>query len=373
MQNTTLSDPNPSPHIPSLDLCRGLAAIGVLFFHMGFLFLGSDDESLKLLPRGYLCVDFFFILSGYVIASSYGWKLSRGLGLSSFVGIRIARLWPLVVLTCLAGFVLNAARSYKHLGTPDIGPETLFNLGLNLAMLPAVTGAIVFPFNPAAWSIFFEMVANVFYAAFYKQLRVVVTLVIMALGVVGLAVAAAINGSLDVGWSTSNLLYALPRVAYSFFLGVIVFRYRTALHVNWPAYGLAILLVVAGLILSVPVDKHSLWNGAYDFFVIVFFFPILLIVAVGTRMPPWANSLALLLGGISYSIYLWQTPMLAAFAAMPQILLGQKIADFVPWAGWVYIPFMFAVSYLTWIYFERPAQRWLRARFSGRAAESKVA
>lgn len=364
MQKDTLDERSYSQHIPSLDLCRGLAAMVVMLLHMDFLFFGIDSNSHKLFPRGYLCVDFFFLLSGYVIANSYDWKFSNGLSARAFVGVRIARLWPLVVVTCFAGFLLALVRSFLLEGSFKPDSAMMFDLMLNLAILPALSAGAVFPFNPAAWSIFFEFVINIFYAALYRVMHIGILAAAIALALIGLVVSAVANNTLDVGWSLSNMVFAWPRVFYSFLLGVAIFRFRATLQVGRPAYVLVALLLIAGAAMSVPTNGQAGWSGYFDLFVTALFLPILLIVSIGTRLPPWADSLALFLGGISYSVYLWHTPMLVAYSAILKRIPGQTFDKFVPWAGIIFIPLLICASYLTWAFFERPAQKWLRDKFS---------
>ena len=340
--------------------------MGVLLFHMDFLLFETVTQHSRLLPRGHLCVDFFFILSGYVIANSYDSKLSEGLSAKAFIGVRVARLWPLVVLTCLVGFIFHIARSLRDFGSLGIDPIILTSLGLNFLMLPAFAATIAFPFNPAAWSIFFEFAINVFYGVFFRRLGISIINSLIALGVAGLAMVAVTNNSLDVGWSIAGIFHALPRVVYSFFVGVVIFRFRENFQFNCPTYYLGALLILSGFFLSVERSIELPWGGLFEFGVVVLFFPMLLVVSINTRLPTWADSLAWLLGGISYSVYLWQTPLLIGYSALPQVFLGQKIAEFIPWAGMAFFPSIFLASYLTWVYFELPAQKWLRTKISQR-------
>ena len=371
MQKETVGQSSNSERIASLDLCRGLAAIGVLIFHMDFLFLGDRGGATGLIPRGYLCVDFFFLLSGYVISISYDEKLSKGLTTKSFIWIRFARLWPLLALTCLAGLVLHVARSMRDHGTLGLDLVVVADFGLNLLMVPAFIGAaITFPYNPAAWSIFLEFAINAVYAAFFRHMKNSVIILLLLAGVVGLMFTATANNSLDVGWSISNLVDAVPRVVYSFFLGVVICRYRHSLRFNCPPYVFAAVLALTVVPLCLPTSASMLWEGLFELAVVVLLFPLLLVVSINTRLPNWADTLGFLIGGFSYSLYLWQTPMLIAFSAVPQILIGQKIAELTPWSGLIFFPFIFAASYVSWVYFERPAQRWLRAFASSRSRES---
>ncbi len=345
-------------HILSLDLCRGLAAICVMYYHITFLF----SESVRIFPRGYLCVDFFFLLSGYVIAKSYDKKIANGLSLRSFLVLRIARLWPLVLLATVIGFAFQLPRFRQYI--PDLSAWDLaVSLASNIIMAPSPMSptSVVFPFNPAAWSIFFELASNIIYIIAFRHLvgrTLGMTIIASALA---LAWTAATFNSLDVGMTRGNFIYGLPRVLFSFFLGVLLYRRRDHLWIL-PTQGagpfLAGLIAVAAL-LSMPYIPIDHVNGLIDLLAVVVVFPLLLRVAENATLSLRMNWYAWFLGGISYSVYLLQTPLVIGFSALPQLLLGQKIAAFIPWAGILFSLMIPPVAYVCWKYFERPAQRYL--------------
>src|SRR5580692_3274314 len=78
----------------ALDGARGLSALAVAFFHF--------DRNVWP-AHGYLAVDLFFLLSGYVIAGAYETRLQRGSGLGWFFGVRMARLYPIYLFGTLIG------------------------------------------------------------------------------------------------------------------------------------------------------------------------------------------------------------------------------------------------------------------------------
>lgn len=346
-------------HLLSLDLCRGLAALCVMLYHVNFLF---SNTGLILFARGYLCVDFFFILSGYVISKSYDEKIERGLSPMSFSLLRIARLWPLVVLTTLLGFVFQYLRFRRDI--PDLSAvDLLVSLATNIFMLPSPRSPndVLFPFNPAAWSIFFELVSNALYIVAFRYLvgRTLVATII-ASGLALTATALTLN-SVDVGMTYQNFMFGFPRVLFSFFLGVWLFRRREDLW-RWPTTSAAPFLsglFAVGVLLSIPQIPIDRVNGLLDLFAVAVVFPVLLRLAEGTTLPARANWLAWFVGGISYSVYLLQTPLMVGFSALPQLFLGQKVAAFVPWGGIVFSLALPPVAFVCWKYFERPAQRWL--------------
>jgi peptidoglycan/LPS O-acetylase OafA/YrhL len=150
-------------------------------------------------------------------------------------------------------------------------------------------------------------------------------------------------------------------VFFSFFLGVAAYRYRDdfwkwSLSGTWP---ILVGLAVVGALLNIPHTLIDRANGLVDLFVVVVVFPLLLRVAECAKLPASLNWTAWFLGGISYSVYLLQTPLVIGFSALPQLFWGQKIAVFAPWAGVLFSLLLLPIAYICWKYFERPAQRWL--------------
>jgi peptidoglycan/LPS O-acetylase OafA/YrhL len=347
-----------SHHVLSLDLFRGLAAICVMFYHITFLF----SETAHIFARGYLCVDFFFLLSGYVISKSYDKKIADGLGFKPFFVLRIARLWPLVLLTTILGFALQLIRFHRNI--PDLSYWDLaVSLAVNLIMVPSPKSpnGILFPFNAAAWSIFFELVANIIYVLAFRYLIGIVLGITIVGSALALTWTAMALNSLDVGMTQGNFIFGFPRVLFSFFLGLLIFRHRDDLW-RWPIYGawpILVGLVAVGALLNIPHIPIDRVNGLIDLFAVVVVFPLLLRVAEGAELPARLNRVAWFLGGISYSVYLLQTPLTIGFSALPQVFWGQKIAALAPWAGMLFSLILPPIAYICWKYFERPAQRWL--------------
>jgi len=151
---------NQRRYFESLDLVRGLAALVVLIYHVDFMF-GLRHW---LMHGGYLAVDLFFVLSGFVLSLTYGRSIADGsLGIRKYAVARIARLFPLFLATTCVGFVVMTARYRSIYG--DFDPANSVKTALfNIFMMPSFVGMYniktSFPFNPASWSIFFELVAS---------------------------------------------------------------------------------------------------------------------------------------------------------------------------------------------------------------------
>lgn len=178
----------------ALDGLRGLAALSVVLYHAG---VGLHRR--WLVPRGYLAVDFFFVLSGFVLARAYGERLADGrMTALEFLKKRYVRLWP---VAC-AGTVLGIALSWPSAaGAPGIALA-------NLAMFPNLwrTGLIAYPFNPPHWSLWYELVANYVYGVLARRLTSLLLAVWIVASAAILSFHVWLAGSGDDVW--------LARVAY---------------------------------------------------------------------------------------------------------------------------------------------------------------
>ena len=205
----------PEPYLHSLDLLRGFAAIAVCLYHTSFMLTPGH----KVLPGGFLCVDLFFLLSGFVIARTYDHRIEGGMTFGAFCVQRLARLYPLFLITTLVGFVaVNAIiRTVRTFGG---GRELLTLLG-NLALIPNVLRPYnigsMFPFNGATWSIFFEFYVNVLFFVCWQYLTIHRIVLIVSFSGVLLVLTGARMRSLDFGTQSADLLRTIPRVRFRFF------------------------------------------------------------------------------------------------------------------------------------------------------------
>ena len=347
------------PYLHSLDLLRGLAAILVCLYHTGFLF----TRHFVMLPGGYLCVDVFFLLSGFVIARTYDPRLAAGLRIAGFCVQRLARLYPLFVMTTILGFAAVVARLH-HDGNTVFTATAAWTLLANLLLIPNILHPYgltqMFPFNGAAWSVFFEFYVNVFFVVLWKRLdsRRLIGLALVS-GLL-LIFAGADMHTLDIGDKTADIFAAVPRVVFSFTMGVLICRHGTAyprLRGTWPSLaGLAIVAIAISMRGIVP--EPGAW--LLDVGTVLVVFPMVLVAF--TRMDfsrPYVQ-VAAFFGNISYSVYLLQTPLMIFYSGLPELVLQKKVATLVPWAGPVFVLLVIAASYLIWRYFEIPAKRWIR-------------
>lgn len=292
-------------HYPTLDGLRGVAAVAVVAFHAPAVVAGWRPES------AFLAVDFFFVLSGFVIAHAYDGRLGRGLTGLEFLRRRVIRLFPLyLAASALAAMAALAAVFVLHDANQWTAGRLLICIGLAIVMLPSPVTSLLFPLNDASWSLFFEFVANGIYATRVLQ-RDVLLMAVPGLAAIGLVVLVLLSGTVDRGaqwddpwWYT--LFGGGVRVMYSFTVGLLIYRHRAALRV--PRIPVIALMIILAALLS--VDPPVGWRAMFDLVFVLVLSPT--IVAVGYRSAPRTRSLTRLcgfLGSISYPIYVLHRPL----------------------------------------------------------------
>jgi peptidoglycan/LPS O-acetylase OafA/YrhL len=170
-----------SHRFEALDGLRGFAALAVLLLHFG------NVSTPWLSPHGALAVDFFFLLSGFVIASAYEVRLQAGqISVVSFVKLRVIRLYPLIFV----GALLGTAGYFRVYDRQTLAIVLLTGLALiPTPLAPASESFNAIPANPPSWSLFIELWGNVLYALVARWLtnRVLLGLIVLF----GLTLAAA--------------------------------------------------------------------------------------------------------------------------------------------------------------------------------------
>lgn len=269
--------------LDGLDALRGIAAGAVLWGHL--------PEYNRAIPttHGYLAVDFFFMLSGYVMARTYERRFAEGMPALSFVRARYRRFWPTMAIGTLIGLPL--------LHVYPTGYAIQF-AAFGFALLPSPNVLYLFPINVVAWSIFFELVANGVHGVALHRIR---TSVLLA-GSAGLAAVVAVLafhfGSLDLGARAQTALVGLPRVLLPYIIGIVLYR---AWHDAPP---LRISPVITAALL--PAAALLSWSWAMDVAFVLIACPLL--IAGGLR---WnAGGAGIALGALSFPLYAVQVPVM---------------------------------------------------------------
>ena len=355
------------PHYAILDGLRGVAAILVVAFH---IFEAHATNHLdQIINHGYLAVDFFFLLSGFVVGYAYDDRWGK-MTLGDFFKRRLIRLQPMVIMGMIIGALFFYYQDSVLFPTIHQVPvwKMLIVMVIGFTLLPVplsmdIRGwAEMHPLNGPGWSLFFEYIANILYGLFIRKFsKTILSVLVLLAGfaLIHLAVTSP-NGDIIGGWSVdpTQLRIGFTRVMYPFFAGLLLNRIGKLIHVKH-AFLWCSLLIVAVLAMPRIGGSEHLWlNGLYDSLSIIFIFPLIVFLgASGEVKDKYSSRLSKFFGDISYPIYITHYPIIYIYT------------------GWVYnnkIPFSkaFPVALLAFIscivlayaclkLYDEPIRQWL--------------
>lgn len=305
----------------ALDALRGAAAFAVLFYHLRNLKTPDGSASpLHAFDSGYLAVDLFFVLSGFVISHAYEKKLRASLSLPAFMITRFLRLQPVIAIGTLAGFAFALSQRLFGLeGAPGLFAIAT-SLPANLLMLPNVLVPWgIFLFNPPAWSLFYELAANAVYALgirmgaagrgeaeIAKRIDRALTAICFA-GLAGLAASVVLVGNLDKGVVLGDWPVALARITFSFALGLLLHRTRQRWTPRVPRLPMPWLMLACLLVLAPELEGAS--RAGYDLVFVLLLSPALVMLTSVTQPTSHQETAATWLGMISYPLYAIHVPI----------------------------------------------------------------
>jgi peptidoglycan/LPS O-acetylase OafA/YrhL len=346
-----------------LDAMRGVAAICVMLYHYSE-FLADR----KVLPSAYLAVDLFFILSGFIIAHAYRARLQAGLSFARFTLIRLIRLYPLYLAGTALGLLYLLSRNVMEPWRVDSAHEWAGSVMLSVLFLPKLwpTAKIhgLYPFDPAAWSLLFEIIVNLAYGAVCIALTPRRLRWIIAIGVVGIVAAATHYGALDLGMTRRTLAGGLARVVLSFFAGVYLHhlydKYNpspddTTAQRRLPPFTFEVMLIV--LVLTFSVHVSGIARQIYDTLCVLLLFPALIWLGARLPSPRALRPLYAEAGRLSYGIYILHTPLLLIAAGAYKALRHADPQFARPYSGLVFVVLTLACTAVAVRQFDEPVRR----------------
>jgi peptidoglycan/LPS O-acetylase OafA/YrhL len=288
------------PRYEALDGLRGIAALAVLIFHVSGPFGGV------LAPRGYLAVDFFFVLSGFVIAEAYEDRLAAGGWFWPFMRKRLVRLWPLMALGILLG--LGAFLWKWRLGGGPQPAALALMLVSALLIIPTAIFNNTFPYNSGEWTLFYELLVN---ATYGRVVRYVTTSRLLAFVAVAAAALAFVmiryHSPFGGGLVLSEWPEGLARAVFSFSAGLLIHRLQPRIRI--PALAAAAGMVA---IFSIPALPIPTW--AVDLPAILLVFPLIVAGAANAS----GGRASRLSGRLSYPLYAIHIPIVSTFSLFLQ-------------------------------------------------------
>lgn len=366
------------PHYELLDGLRGVAALMVLWYHVFEGFATSPvDQNFN---HGYLAVDFFFILSGFVVGYAYDDRWKTTMTTTNFFKRRLIRLQPMVILGAVLGaitFCIQGSEQWD--GTKVSLSMVMLALLLNLFLIPAIPGTgsevrgngEMYPLNGPTWSLFFEYIANIMYALFIHKMSTKALRVLVVLAGIGLASFAIGNlsgyGHLGVGWSLVdyNLIGGFLRVLFSFSIGLLMSRNFKPVKIRG-AFWICSVLMFALFAVPHVGGMETLWmNGIYDSLCIIVFFPLLVYLGASGKTTDKASSkICKFLGDISYPVYIVHYPFMYLFYSW---LWKNELTFAETWPVAIgLIVGNILLAYAALKLYDEPVRRWLSKKFLAR-------
>lgn len=354
------------PHFEILDGLRGVAAIAVLIYH--FMEIAVPDYTQNFIAHGHLAVDFFFCLSGFVIAYAYDKRMPQ-IGVSNFFKLRLIRLHPLVVIGSVIGLITFIFDPFSNLhqsfSTGTIVLMTICSCLLIPYPVVAQRYFNLFHLNPPTWSLFWEYVANLAYALVLVRLPKWALWLLLAVAAVLLWQESYRSGYLGVGWSGDNIMGGGIRVFYSFTAGMLLYRLQWIIRSGLGFVSLSLLLFLAFLI---PFSKTT--NPFVEPLVVIFYFPLLIALGAGARLKPSVQRICTFLGAISYPLYMVHYPFIWIFFSYVEVYKPSlaQMSAIIPAGALLLIGLAYAVM----IYVEQPVRAALQKKLRPRVAKTSA-
>lgn len=370
-------------HFDALDSIRGLAALGVVFFHISWV---NPFSSLRFFNNSYLMVDVFFVLSGFVVCNAYAKKLQTGADVQKFVWLRFWRLWPVHITFLFVMLIIERAKAASQAAYGLDAARQAFatdGLGAFVANVLMIHSLHIYPyqtFNDPSWSISVEFYTYIVFAAVvvfagYRRWLLYMSAILIFGAFAGLFLLGPPAITKTVDWG-------ILRCVAGFFTGVLVCRGSDfARNVNFGTTHTRFVrcgsVLSAGAFIAYLSTKPYGWS---DFGVYVFAAALVFFVSIEgnigmsrilcSRPLRW-------LGMVSYSIYMCHRSVIGPFGRAMRFLLHTKafidpatgdpttVPD--PWTGAICtllcVICILGVSHMSYRFVEKPFRDWSRRAY----------
>ena len=318
------------PRYEGLDGLRGVAAITVVIFHIFEAF--SGDPTQQIVNHGYLAVDFFYALSGFVIGYAYDDRWNK-MSLWNFYKRRLIRLHPMVIAGTLVGvcyYFLGESEIFPNI--ENVKPYAFFcTILLNFLMIPTpknfdIRGwGTTNAFDDTTWTLSYEYLINILYSLIIRRLNSIIIGILTVL-----SGFLTINLTLDFdifnvfknrgkreytvigGWELSSceIYIGFARLLYPFFSGYLISRLKIKLTIP---FTFIICSIILSIILWLPriYREKLIINGMYETIVIIIIYPIIIMIGAGEKeQNDKIIKICKFLGEFSYPLYITHIPLI---------------------------------------------------------------
>jgi peptidoglycan/LPS O-acetylase OafA/YrhL len=361
-----------------LDGLRGVAAMIVVAYHLFETY--SKGPQFQALNHGYLAVDFFFVLSGFVIGYAYDDRWDR-MSMKDFFKRRIVRLHPMVIMGTIIGAVFFYFQDCSAFPLISQTPWWMMLLMMLLAftMIPALPSMDIRGWyetnslNGPTWSLMWEYLANILYAVFIRHLSKTMLALFVAFfafltlnltlnwDVFGvLTNRTAESFTVIGGWSVTpdQLFIGISRLLYPFFAGLLLSRLHKLIKIKagfwWCSFFIALLLVMP------RIGGDNAWmNGLYEAFCIILMFPLIVSMGAGSNVSGKSVAVCKFFGQISYPLYITHYPLIYMQIAWAKNHPDAPLGEIITLSIGIFIASI-AIAYACLKLYDLPLRDWLK-------------
>lgn len=356
-------------HFAILDGLRGIGALVIVVFHIAIPF-GLGSIVLHTAPA----VEYFFCLSGFVIGYAYEQKLLGTMTFGSFAVARLMRLYPLIVFGSLLGLAVYIIKAHM-VGVSPFSVTAMTAFVLELLMIPnplqvGLDWTENQPFNPPAWTLFFEFVAYFLYAALVRYLTKSVLVTLMAVGAAIVVAQSYVLGGVEGGNYWSTLPFGFGRMFFPFLCGLFLYR-RWAEN---PTYGRAseflgpALFAIFIFLRFYPMPAP--WDWIYEALIVLIAYPVMINLGASGEPGPTATSVYLFMGRLSFPLYITHYPLVRVFSNYAR---SRNLADGQLWLLMaIELIFIIVFAYAVMKVFDQPVRAWLGQRWRDRKRSAEA-
>jgi peptidoglycan/LPS O-acetylase OafA/YrhL len=329
-------------------------------------------HQIQVINHGYLAVDFFFMLSGFVIGYAYDDRWGA-MSVKEFFKIRLVRLQPLVVLGTLVGAALFYSQDsglFPHIHEVPLW-HFLLILAIGITLIPVLPSMDIrgwgelHPLDGPCWSLFYEYVANFLYAIWIRRWSNTALAVLVAVSATAVVWVTVFGpaGEISGGWSLDayQIRIGVTRVMFPFFGGLLLWRTGKLARVPHAFYWCSLLLI--GIMCWPRVGGLELWkNGIYESVCILLVFPFIVYLGAGGHIASKGlQRLCTSLGDLSYPLYITHYPIIYSYTAWA---IDNKITMAQGWPyGLATLVVCLLLGYGSLKLYDKPVRKWLRLRY----------
>ena len=366
------------PRYEILDGLRGVAALGVVMFHMMECY--PSEISRWVMPHGFMSVDFFFALSGFVLGYAYDdrWDKMTTWG---FLKRRLTRLHPMAIMGVLIGICFFYYSGGPTFNAVDSAPWYMLMLEALalICMIPLPKSMDIrgwgelTSINGPIWTLIYEYVANVLYALFLRRVSKVQLGIIVAfcallsadlclqLNLWGNLVDEGYRYTINGGFifDPEHVYRAMVRLMFPFTMGLLLSRIHHFISIKG-GFWAASLLVITMVATPMLTDISPLYEGIYELCAILLLFPLILSIGAGSRLQGRrATRICTVVGQLSFPLYITHYPIMYMHMSWAEKHMDSPVSTHV-FVGITTFIMCLGVAWACLKLYDEPVRNWLK-------------